>query len=254
MAQVKSDASPLLERGDIYFLYRPRVETDEVHGLQDVERFYILMKPWRRHLYRLIVVGRKRLPDPKEHNRFWGFVWRVFKDRKALNDELGAREYTTKTRGVRHVPPVRPAAEGIYALVRHGDHTHLAYVLELPEHQGRAERELNIEREASYVIAVRNPATPRPANAGLDAERAAKFPKKLQEHFAGRKFVPADPPDFLNYEGAELMFIGASEKPEQELGIVFKPDHETLHSADVFKDLKLPREIAREPLLEGEWA
>ena len=53
---------------------------------------------------------------------------------------------------------------------------------------------------------------------------------------------------------AELMFIGASEKPEQELGIVFKPDHETLHSADVFKDLKLPREIAREPLLEGEWA
>ena len=41
---------------------------------------------------------------------------------------------------------------------------------------------------------------------------------------------------------------------EQELGIVFKPDHETLHSADVFKDLKLPREIAREPLLEGEWA
>ena len=144
MAQVKSDASPLLERGDIYFLYRPRVETDEVHGLQDVERFYILIKPWRGHLYRLIVVGRKRLPDPKEHNRFWGFVWRVFKDRKALNDELGAREYTTKTRGVRHVPPVRPAAEGIYALVRHGDHTHLAYVLELPEQQGRAERELNI--------------------------------------------------------------------------------------------------------------
>lgn len=254
MAQVKSDASPLLERGDIYFLYRPRVETDEVHGLQDVERFYILMKPWRGHLYRLIVVGRKRLPDPKEHNRFWGFVWRVFKDRKALNDELGAREYTTKTRGVRHVPPVRPAAEGIYALVRHGDHTHLAYVLELPEHRGRAERELNIEREASYVIAVRNPATPRPANAGLDAERDAKFPKKLQEHFAGRRFAPVDPPDFLNYEGAELMFIGASEKPEQELGIVFKPDHETLHSADVFKDLKLPREIAREPLLEGEWA
>ena len=254
MAQVKSEASPLLERGDIYFLYRPRVETDEVDGLQDVERFYILMKPWRGHLYRLIVVGRKRLPDPKEHNRFWGFVWRVFKDRKALNDELGAREYTTKTRGVRHVPSVRPAAEGIYALVQHGDHTHLAYVLELPEHQGRAERELNIEREASYVIAVRNPATPRPANAGLDAERAAKFPKKLQEHFAGRKFVPADPPDFLNYEGAELMFIGASEKPEQELGIVFKPDYETLHSADVFKDLKLPREIAREPLLEGEWA
>lgn len=36
------------------------------------------------------------------------------------------------------------------------------------------------------------------------------------------------------------MFIGASEDPERELGIEFKPDRETLHTADVFKDLKLP--------------
>jgi hypothetical protein len=39
-----------------------------------------------------------------------------------------------------------------------------------------------------------------------------------------------------------------------ELGIEFKPNRETLHTADVFKDMKLPREIASEPLFEGEWA
>jgi hypothetical protein len=254
MAQLRAHDNPLLERGDIYFLYRPRVGMDEVHGLKDVERFYILLRPWRTHLYRLIIIGRKRLPDPKEHNRFWGFVWRVFKDRAALNEELGARDYATKTRGVRHVEPVRPAAEGIYAIVRHGDHTHLAFVLELPRRQGPAERELNVKREASYIIAVRNPETPRPPNAGLNPERDAKFPKTLQEKFKGRRFAPVDPPDFLNYEGAELMFIGASEDPERELGLEFKPDRETEHSANVFKDLKLPREIAREPLFEGEWA
>jgi hypothetical protein len=254
MAEIKSTENPLLERGDIYFLYRPRVGTEEAHGLKDVERFYILLKPWRAGLYRLIIIGRKRLPDPKQHNRFWGFVWRVFRDRNELNQELGPQEYETKTRGVRHVPPVRPAAEGIYALVRHGNHTHLAYVLELPRRQGPAERELNIEREASYVIAVRNPETPRPPGTGLDPERDAEFPKKLKEKFGGRRFAPVDPPDFLNYEGAELVFIGASEDPERELGVEFKPDRETEHSADVFKDLKLPREIAREPLFEGEWA
>ena len=253
MAEIKSHQNPVLERGDIYFLYRPRVETEEAHGLGDVERVFILLKPARTHLYRLIVVGRKKLPDPKEHNRFWAFVWRVFKDRDALNKELGARTYETKTRGVRHVQPVRPAAEGIYALVRHGEHTHLAYVLELPKVQGPAERDLNIEREASYIIAVKNPESGSPPAAGLDPDREAHFPKKLQEKFAGRRFVPVDPPDFLNYEGAELMLIGAEENAEEELEIEFKPDKEDEHNADVFKDLKLPREIARELLFEGQW-
>lgn len=97
MADVKAPDDRLLERGDIYFLYRPRVDTEHVHGLKDVERFYILLKPWRPPRYRLIIIGRKRLPDPKEHNRFWGFVWRVFKDRAELNQELGAQEYVTET-------------------------------------------------------------------------------------------------------------------------------------------------------------
>jgi hypothetical protein len=254
MAQVIAHENPLIERGDIYFLYRPRVETEKVHGLQDVERFYILLKPWQEHLHRLIIVGRKLLPDPEKHDRFWAFVWRVFKDRATLHEELDSREYQTKTRGVRRVPPVRPAAEGVYALLRHGDHTHLAYVIELPKRPGTAERELNIKREASYVIAVRNPESPRPVDAGLDPERDAKFPKKLQKKFAGRKFVPLDVPDFLNYEGAELIFIGASEDPERELGVEFKPDRENQHTADVLTDLKLPREVAREPLFTGEWA
>ncbi len=253
MADVKSHENPLLERGDIYFLYRPRIGTDEVHGAKDIERFYLLLKPWHTQLYRLIIIGRKRLPDPKEHDRFWGFVWRVFRDREELNRELGAQRYETKTRGVRQVQPVRPAAEGIYAIVQHGNHTHLSYVIELPERQGPVERELNIAREASYIIAVRNPESPRPPNMGLDPGHDAEFPRELQEKFAGRKFLPVNPPDFLNYEGAELIFIGASEDPEQELGIEFKPDREDEQTADVFRDLKLPREIAREPLFEGEW-
>jgi hypothetical protein len=215
---------------------------------------YILLKPWHHRRYRLIVIGRKRLPDTRRHNRFWGFVRRVFKDRTALNQELGPQVYETKTRGLRHLQPVRPAAEGIYGIVRHGNHTHLAYVLELPTKQGPAERELNIEREASYIIAVRNPETPRPPDAGLDKGRDAEFPKKLQEKFAGRKFASLDPPDFLDHEGAELIFIGAAEDPSREIGIEFKPDRETIETADVFKDLKLPREIAREPLFEAEWA
>jgi hypothetical protein len=253
MAEVKSRVNPALETGDIYFLYRPVVDAEEVHGLEDVRRFFIVLKPWRPPRYRLIVVGRKRLPDPREHNRFWGFVWRVLRDRAALNAELGEEEYATKTRGIRKVPAARPAAEGIYAIVRHGDHTHLAYALELPTREGPAERELNIRREASYIIAVRNPESPRPPAAGAGPKQPARFPPELQRKFAGRRFVPVDPPDFLDYEGAELVLIGAEENPEQELGLEFVPDREDEHTADVLRDLALPREVVREPLFEGAW-
>jgi hypothetical protein len=88
----------------------------------------------------LLIVGRKRLPDSAEHDRFWAFVWQVCKNRDELTQVLGEQEYVTKTRGVRREPAVRPAAEGIYAIVRHGDHTHLAYVIELPKQQGPVER------------------------------------------------------------------------------------------------------------------
>ena len=58
---------------------------------------------------------------------------------------------------------------------------------------------------------------------------------------------------FLDYEGAELMLIGAAADSEKELGVEFRPDREDLHTADVLRDLKLPREIAPELLLKGEW-
>ena len=237
MADVKAqEQNPVLEKGDIYILYRPRVEADEAHGFEDVERFYMLLKPWRRELYRLIILGRKRLPDPGEHDRFWGFVWRVFTDRAALNRELGPREYATRTRGIRHVRPVRPAAEGIYALMRHGNHTHLAYATELPDPRAQ------------------HPAQGELCRGGAQSRKPApRFPKELREKFAGRKFLPVDPPDFLDYEGAELVFIGAAEDPEAELGVAFEPDREDEHTADVFRDLELPREIARTPLFEGQW-
>jgi hypothetical protein len=253
MVQVQGHKNPLLERGDLFFLYRPRVGADEAHGLKDVERVYLVLKPWRPRKYRLLIIGRKRFPHPREHDRFWAFVWRVLKDRKALQAELGEREYRTMTRGVRHAAAARPVGEGIYAIVRHDEHTHLAYRLELPKRRGAAERELGIEREASYIVAVKNPASPDPPGAGLDREHEAHFPPRLQAKFAGRRFIPLDPPDFLDDEGAELVLIGAAEEAQSELGIEFKPDDENEHTADVLKELRLPREVAREPLFEGAW-
>src|SRR5207244_8077300 len=109
----------------------------------------VLMPDGRRR-YRGIVVGRKRLPDPREHERVWAFVAEVGDNPQELHDELGRRAYETRTRGVCVQPETRPAGEGRYAIVEHHGHTHLAYVLELPRQPGPAPGTFRIPPAASH--------------------------------------------------------------------------------------------------------
>src|SRR5581483_12308992 len=103
------------------------------HALDDIERSYIVLHVRGKRLYRLILIGRKRLPDVKKHEREWAFVYKVSRTPGEIEAELKQEVYETKTRGVRVKPAARPAGEGVYAIVRHENHTHLAYVLELPD-------------------------------------------------------------------------------------------------------------------------
>jgi hypothetical protein len=256
MAKQQGGDVETLERGNIYFLYRPRVEIEEAHGPADVQNFYCVLSPHGIARYRLLLIGRQHLPDPAAggRERFWSFVSMVRDEAKDVADELGAFEYETETRGRRHQGAARPAGEGIYQIVRHGDHTHLVYALELPEQPGDVQRDLGIVEEASYIISVKNPEKGSPPRAGLPKRDAAKFPKSLQERFAERKFVSVDPPAFLDHEGAELLLIAASDDVQAELGIELDPQHETESTAEIFNDLRLrKREHPIQPLFEGEW-
>jgi hypothetical protein len=92
----------VLERGNIYFVYRPKVEHTSAAGMQDIQRFFLILIPFEKE---------------------------------------------RQTRGERHVSPARPASEGVYAIARHDDHTHLAFALELPERPAEVQEELNIPAE-----------------------------------------------------------------------------------------------------------
>jgi hypothetical protein len=110
-----------------------------------------------------------------------------------------------------------------------------------------------LERAASYVIAVRNPDTAVICRARFGTRR--KVSEKTPAKVCGPEIRATRPRrTFLDYEGAELIFVGASEDPERELGIEFKSGRETPQTADILKVLQIPREVAREALLEGEWA
>lgn len=62
--------------------------------------------------FRLLVVGKKSLPDPEatgegkgsgRNQVFWSTITTVGEDLKKLQDGLGPKEYETKTRGTRFV-------------------------------------------------------------------------------------------------------------------------------------------------------
>jgi hypothetical protein len=150
----ESGAAPeILEQGDIYFLYRPKVrsaeEAEERDGnaaaedIDDVQNFCLVLKP-QGGRFRLINVGRKRLPDIEGHERNWGFVEMVADSGQEIEEVLRRDTYDTETRGERVLPAARPAGEGVYALVREGSRMHLAWALELPKKPGPVQRAFNV--------------------------------------------------------------------------------------------------------------
>jgi hypothetical protein len=113
-------------------------------------------------IFRLFAVGRKQLPEvrggeahPEERN--WALNVGTTSHPEGLRRALLAKEYPTATRGLRLVGGAKAAGEGRYQLLRHGSHTELAYVLELPKEPGRVQEEFEIRKAASYIVAVKNP-------------------------------------------------------------------------------------------------
>jgi hypothetical protein len=98
-----------------------------------------------------------------------------------MRDDLSGWRYETKTRGEREQPEVRPAGEGVYALVRHEDHTHLAYELELPSQPQKVQETFHVEAEASYLLSVKNPEhTTDPCFAHLAEQKRPQYPPDLR--------------------------------------------------------------------------
>lgn len=223
--------------------------------MRDVRRFYVVLSPEGRKQYRTLIVGAKQLPEIKDGgDRNWAFVDMVTDDPQEIKKAFEHTTYETKTRGERLEPAARPAGEGVYALARHGDHTHLLYDLELPDQPGDPQHDLNIEEEGSYIISVRNPEAPAPPSARLQGHRRSEFPEALKERFGRRKFLPVDPPEYLDYEGAEILLIGAAEDFSEELGLELDAEDESERTAEIFQDLRLRKsEHPLEPLFQGKW-
>ena len=248
-----NNEAQILEQGDIYFFYRPKKGAEEVKGIEDVRRFFMVTAPEESQLYRLFVIGKKSLPEIREtearaSERYWARVGGIFKDASELTKELSSDEF-------RRGDAARPVGEGKYAIVRHHqNHTELAYVLELPNEPGEAQKELGIEKEASYVISVINPKIPKQSNLP-STDEPPKYPQEVLNEFnETENFVSlSKDTKFIDFQNAQIILIGAREGRDvikNEIGIEIK---EGQSSPDIFDKLKLRREqVPIRPLTEGK--
>lgn len=187
----------VLERGDITFFYRPRVQPAIAPDAQQgVQSFFMVLSPAGRALHRRVRVGRKRMPSPTGE-RLWSVVERVGSMQHVLADQLESERYTTKTRGERYQPGARPIAQGCYAFVRHEEHTHFVYRVEQLE--ADVPDAVTVPDAASYVVLFErvDPSTGVWTTGGI--------------------------PTRFDAEGEELVLVGVDEDPERDLGIDILP-------------------------------
>jgi hypothetical protein len=218
-----AEVARTIERGDITFLYRPRVEQQEPGELDDVQRLILLLSPDGAAFERAIAIGRKRLAPSAKRDRFWGFVDLVLTPYD-MQAALGAQVYGTKTRGLRHLPAAQPIATGTYDIATHRDHAHLRWRVEHTMTDDPIAIEVALEDEADYIVTVANP---DPTAWGLletpdlqtdlfdDLELhvtiPTPFPQALQQRFRGRRYAQLDSIEWLEHPGAELMFLGSGD-------------------------------------------
>ena len=255
--------SEILEYGDIYFFYRPKVGSPNVKSIDDVRRFFMVTVPERtttkndkektnRQLYRLFVIGKKSLPEirtseARSSERYWARVGGIFERSEDLTKELLSDEF-------RKGDAARPVGEGKYAIVSHQNHAELAYILELPKEPGEAQKELGIEKEAHYIVTVINPVKPVPEGYP-SADQSPQYPDSIQQEFRDdENFIPLTRNlDLVNYQNAQIILIGAREGKDtikKDIGIEIKEESD---SADIFSKLRVRKEqIPVRPIIEGE--
>ncbi|PYE81216.1 hypothetical protein [Pseudoroseicyclus aestuarii] len=249
-----ADDLEVLERGDIFFFYRPRVEDDDPSGLGDVQHAGFVLRPRGGGKVRLMMLGRKTLPDLSGDGRDWGFVETVAKSASEIEAGLRETTYETKTRGTREQPAARPAGEGRYAVILKEGQLHLVHALEMPEEPGPVQKALKIAPEAAYALSIKNPEKASPKGAGLPADEEADYPKRLQEAFRGRRFDTEDL-KLLDHEGAEFLLVGARSDPLKAYGLSLETEAANYEHADSTRKMKMAKtRHPIEPLFEGTWA
>ncbi|KAE8548682.1 hypothetical protein EYB25_009063 [Talaromyces marneffei] len=275
--------SSILEKGIVYFFFRPRVNVEDPHSISDVARSFFVLQPTPKGAKiedgpirddtancRLLILPKKRYPASGRECDM-GFVEKAKVTLKTIRESLMTpTTYETKTYGERTRPEARPYAEGVYALIKEGRNSHLAYILTIPRQLGDVQSDFGIHGRGSFIIQSKNPEYPGPPIAQLP--KGPEYPEQVQEKFKGYRWIPTEP-EFLDYPNAQFLMIGEAhghlgkageahiddqgtkEDPAQELDQLEEENEERVDSLSgdhsIFEDLGA--EAKKHESVTSEW-
>lgn len=255
----------VLETGTIYLFARLPVEepeelSDPAVGLDGFRNLYIVLSPYDQPRFRLISARRNDILNPRASGvrSYRAAVDAVEEDPRKLTSYLREGPYDFETEEPEVQAAVRRIGEGAYRILRHGNHTHLIYVLAQPEEHDDAQEELQIAGEASYIVGIENPKKAMRPNVespeeGVPDYPRALFPRALAERLRGHAYGALDPPDYLNFEGAHFLLSSDPEVTSDTLGVDLDAEDERESVEGILRDLRLRNtEFPIHALLEGE--
>lgn len=176
--------SNVLEKGIIYFFFRPRVNNEDPQGMEDVARSFFVLRPTplgaeldsgsgtvdKDARCRLLMLPKKKFPT-SGRERDMAFVEKTNQSMKDLQEKfIAGSTYQTSTRGERYIEEARPYAEGVYALTSTRRTTHLAYMLTIPSEIGEIQENFGLHQRGSFILQSKNPKFPGPSSARLPKE------------------------------------------------------------------------------------
>ncbi|KAG0068010.1 hypothetical protein BGZ89_005365 [Linnemannia elongata] len=194
----------VVEKGHVYFFYRPKMDVDQPTGPDDVQKLYMLLSPDdavdrvstsadSKHDESTSSVkeskddvgggdGRKKALPVYEPNtsggnrpgsRNWAFVDIASSKLATVESRLQEYSYSTKTRGDRTQAAARFIAQARYEFIL--DHvdpehpqrqsSHFVYQLEVPTTPGPVQEAFKISKEGQFLVHVKNPSIQTPATA-----------------------------------------------------------------------------------------
>lgn len=187
--------------------------------------------------YRLIRLGKKRMPAPEaamarglepggvggdSQETIWACVSDVGPDPGTLSGEMGEKRYSTRTRGDRLVAPSRAVGRGHYLISvslrdpPSSKQVRLSYALSHPSEaqMGSVQEGLGLEQASSVILQMRNPTT-TDGSIGLDsADRVKMDQGELDQTFGGSagsqgatNYARPEDLSLLDREGVELLMI-----------------------------------------------
>ncbi|KAJ5769260.1 hypothetical protein N7520_003819 [Penicillium odoratum] len=213
--------STIMEKGIIYFFFRPRVNIDDPHSMGDVARSFFVLRPIplgaeldnnqgpmdKDAQCRLLMLPKKKFPTSGKE-RDMAFVEKVEQSVKDLQENFVASStYQTATRGERTTEEARPYAEGVYAITLAKKSSHLAYEVTIPANIGEIQENFGLYQRGSWIVQSKNPKFPGPPSGQLP--KAAAYPKSVLEKFGDLRWVPLQP-EFINYPNAQILMIGGA--------------------------------------------